>query len=1195
MNEGPSTNVPEQERPDIAPDADLEALTGQIREQAEHIDAPDITIAPEGVRVTKGAGLPENAPVLDTDDILPVSPASFAGIAEAIAKKREEEKQRINPTVSAPSTTTSGASTVVTNTTLNTQQLEQKTIVPEVPKVSEVLNPVSAKAAPEGIVVESPVSATEAIVAPESMPVQAEAPRPINFAQSWSEIARGIEQKKINIQDAVGMTWEQVAQAADTKRRDDMTRGVVHLGNRLNENIERGFGWVTNAIAERIPSRYRKSSVGRFLIELRDGAYKNAERTQKSRLSYEDMGTVRKAMYGVGSIGSLVGKPLRWGAIAAGYAVPPFMLAMSAGRVGETAKGARFKNETYIEDELRVKDADEAAEEAWALYEEAKKSSAGGPVSAEALGKTYEKKSAANIAERLGRREQGYSAFAFTQRVMDRYVRSRADWIAGRVQAIEENPHRSRTEKDEALARVMRIHASFLRDADNMISQAGVVDLHSARAYTLEKGGKGATLGLTAGAGLKFWSNIYSFFDRHPLTDLDYHVVEGAKTAVREGVPIIKKGFSTASNYLSRMIDGQAEHGGIMGSGGGGAVPPSGGSSGSIGYPPPAFLDENSGSADGTFIERGSAGGSFVAPMGRGSAGGAFSGERPASVDGVFINPIEAHGSGSAVGAFVQHPTASHSEVYSDAMEAAVSKLGAKREAVACVLRNSMDEIERNMASRNGKIEELQRWLADTQTNVEQAGQYKVQIADFKAEIGELDNDFRMVGEQYDYFLREGKLDLVCSPTGDVTREHILEALLAKYGATPRYYTPEMETALDSLQPNYESSAGSFVLETYTLQKGDSPIRALVELYKRSPEGVAKYLGVEPGSLKIADIERLVSRRVVGEYLVEYGQKGGAHFDPKSPESWQAHDILQRAIKGWSEQHHTDPDMSKPEVLNGILSKIPKKDFNLVLHDRVPNLVHAGDVLKVNSAGDYEIFSPKGDVRSGHIPEGGRVHTMSQRVLAPEVAVSTPGEQVVPTNDDGLLDQPNTDTNNVFEPSVSGLPEGETLLGNVGEHSEITYGLEKNPFEGAAWETYIHPDGAVTGRVDLTSYFKGYALDRGRPEWKNFKVFDRIEGFDLPDADGKMDGELDVVRVFDKKRRVIVEVMRGLDDDGRVFSETKRHLYDRVVRHVAEYTDGLRGKNPVRGLDINDGPTGFGRLNHDPAFNYIQPGRSPKE
>ncbi|TSC53115.1 MAG: hypothetical protein LiPW39_438, partial [Parcubacteria group bacterium LiPW_39] len=49
------------------------------------------------------------------------------------------------------------------------------------------------------------------------------------------------------------------------------------------------------------------------------------------------------------------------------------------------------------------------------------------------------------------------------------------------------------------------------------------------------------------------------------------------------------------------------------------------------------------------------------------------------------------------------------------------------------------------------------------------------------------------------------------------------------------------------------------------------------------------------------------------------------------------------------------------------LQKVPKGTFDEILHEKVPNLVYEGDVVRVTGSGDIVAYGPDGEERLGHI------------------------------------------------------------------------------------------------------------------------------------------------------------------------------------------------------------------------------------
>ncbi len=125
-----------------------------------------------------------------------------------------------------------------------------------------------------------------------------------------------------------------------------------------------------------------------------------------------------------------------------------------------------------------------------------------------------------------------------------------------------------------------------------------------------------------------------------------------------------------------------------------------------------------------------------------------------------------------------------------------------------------------------------------------------------------------------------------------------------------------------------------------TVYKGESPLLLAKKMYIEN----AKSLGYKP---EMGDIKKWAeiasTRHIVGQYLSE------------NPLEYE--DLIK--------QIGEPPE--DPIKLDQWLNKVPKSTFNEILHEKVPNLVYEGDVVRVDASGDITASGPDGDARLEHI------------------------------------------------------------------------------------------------------------------------------------------------------------------------------------------------------------------------------------
>ncbi len=172
--------------------------------------------------------------------------------------------------------------------------------------------------------------------------------------------------------------------------------------------------WKSNMMASfcnKFAVENHKSAIGRFFSSLAGTYHKDAEKAQKD---IEEREEIKTSMKQLKNVGFLMGNIMKYGRTVAdvvgwtaGSPLRYVMLgAQFFSRGAEAAKEARLKNEEVIE-KTRVKDINEAVEEAWKIYETAKLKSNKSEVSKETLEKAYIENLPQDLLNRLKKSEPG--------------------------------------------------------------------------------------------------------------------------------------------------------------------------------------------------------------------------------------------------------------------------------------------------------------------------------------------------------------------------------------------------------------------------------------------------------------------------------------------------------------------------------------------------------------------------------------------------------------------------------------------------------------------------------------------------------------------------------------------------------------------------------------------------------------------
>lgn len=161
-----------------------------------------------------------------------------------------------------------------------------------------------------------------------------------------------------------------------------------------------------------------------------------------------------------------------------------------------------------------------------------------------------------------------------------------------------------------------------------------------------------------------------------------------------------------------------------------------------------------------------------------------------------------------------------------------------------------------------------------------------------------------------------------------------LENYLAAYG-----YLPSVKGEVTGGRPRGPAVPPPEFQEIQ-VGKGESPLLLAKQMYIKNAESLG--YKQEMGDLK-KWAEIASTRHIVGQYLSE------------RPLEYE--DLIKQI---------GEPPQD-PIKLDQWLQKVPKGTFDEILHEKVPNLVYEGDVVRVNASGDITAYGPDGEERLGHI------------------------------------------------------------------------------------------------------------------------------------------------------------------------------------------------------------------------------------
>ena len=199
------------------------------------------------------------------------------------------------------------------------------------------------------------------------------------------------------------------------KEREKIGIGLRNIGLFVQE-------WKSGIMAsfcDKFAVENSKGTIGRFFSSLAETYKKDENNAQKT---IEQREKSKTSLYQLQNVGYLTGNILKYGRTVAdivgwtaGSPLRYVMLgAQFFSRGAEAAKEARLKNQEVIE-KTRVKDIDEAAEEAWKIYGIVMAKAGIGNVTKELLEKSYAENLPQDLLERLKRSEPGTATGILTK------------------------------------------------------------------------------------------------------------------------------------------------------------------------------------------------------------------------------------------------------------------------------------------------------------------------------------------------------------------------------------------------------------------------------------------------------------------------------------------------------------------------------------------------------------------------------------------------------------------------------------------------------------------------------------------------------------------------------------------------------------------------------------------------------------
>ncbi|PIX11321.1 hypothetical protein COZ73_02910 [Candidatus Falkowbacteria bacterium CG_4_8_14_3_um_filter_36_11] len=341
------------------------------------------------------------------------------------------------------------------------------------------------------------------------------------------------------------------------EKRKEISIGLNNIGFFVEEKKDRFFSNIFKKISNKFNER---TTMGRFTKSLHENMERDANQARKNIEKIEDG---EKKHFS--NLGRLSGNVLKYGRMAtdvAGYTAGSslkyvMMGGMIFSRGSEAAKEARFKNEKVIK-KTRIKNINQAAEEAWSVYEKAKEKN--DEVSHEDLEKAYQQNIPKNLLNRLSKNPEPGTASNILQKIIKKHIEYSINNINNKINAIDTDNNLSKLKKDEKKNKIINKYSKKLKDFDRVVSQYGTVDELAMGAKYLETGSKAVVYGMMAETltitATKLWEKLPDILSPDELEAADI-----------QGVPSVAEENLTESNLSQEdaMINERLKFAGFRG------------------------------------------------------------------------------------------------------------------------------------------------------------------------------------------------------------------------------------------------------------------------------------------------------------------------------------------------------------------------------------------------------------------------------------------------------------------------------------------------------------------------------------------------------------------------------------------------------------------------------------------------------
>ncbi len=305
---------------------------------------------------------------------------------------------------------------------------------------------------------------------------------------------------------------------ATPEQQESFGLNVLNVGHKVEEVKSRTFRGAANWIGGRFKNG---STMSKFFSGL-GKHFEQKEEFARTGLREIDSAIKERGVAGaakkggvwqrVRDTGLLLGNVTKWGrnlsdALGLTVFLPTrwFMLGSQAAATGiGTAKEVRFENEE-VRERNRIEDIEKAAEEAWAIYEQAMKNKGLDPdgertgITGGELAAAYREKLPKDLIDRIAREPKEGIGLTLVDRLFRPHIEAKARGIQKKLDRVD-NENLSLQEKakkkQEILLRFGR--SRMFHDFDRMLSEQGTMDALAAFGHMGERVAQGVVYGMMA-------------------------------------------------------------------------------------------------------------------------------------------------------------------------------------------------------------------------------------------------------------------------------------------------------------------------------------------------------------------------------------------------------------------------------------------------------------------------------------------------------------------------------------------------------------------------------------------------------------------------------------------------------------------------------------------------------------------------